>query len=120
MSDSQPSDLFCPVCGSKPDLAEAIERESFACQNCGTALVVKRKGDWIYLVVSVSAACAIAYAQGLESIMFAGAVLVYSLVGQLALHALSWQLNLPKKLECSPSEIQTIGIENSKHLNKMD
>jgi hypothetical protein len=106
--------IKCPACDVALDLAAIAETGSFDCQSCGTALLLKMKGEWIYLLVSLTLASAVAYVQGLESIVFAGGVLLCGLVAQLALHALSWQLGLPKKVVPVPPVIQTLGVGSRK------
>ena len=113
MEKNSGAELFsCPKCQYVFNLNELDNTSMFSCPNCGVGLVVKHTYHWLYVVVSLLCAGLVAHAQGLRSIVFAGAVVIYSAVFLVIVHLLSFLLTLPKKFDLRQPHIQEIGLDS--------
>jgi len=95
----------CPDCGFKIDRA-AISGLRLKCPNCGSELLATFRYNLAYATAAVLAGVGIGYAQGLSSIVLAGASLIYGAVILFGLRAAAWSLGMPLVLKRSPTFIQ--------------
>jgi len=105
--------LSCPECSFNIS-REEVQAVPFNCPSCETELTVRHKGNWLYAVTSFACAWLVAYEQRLESVMFAGGLLIYWAVAGVAIKALAWPLGLPVKLVRAGGYLQTLGIGSRK------
>ena len=109
--------LNCPFCRSQiteEQLRDMAEASSFSCPVCMKAFRPALKHHWIYVLLALAGAWTVAYMKGFQSIVFAGAFLIYSAIAMLLLEVLGVALGLPKEaLKPHPPFIQRLGLGDS-------
>ncbi len=101
----------CPQCGVVFKVGELEEAAPLACPSCGAGFTVEYKYDWLYLFACVLCASLIAYLQGFQSVVFWGAVLIYSAIGAASVNLLGFKLKLPKRFVLIAPHTQTLDID---------
>jgi hypothetical protein len=91
----------CPKCNA-PLTAEELRVEPPICPTCKAKLQVLIKANWIYAVLSLTAASGIAKVQGYQSIVFAFWVLIYATIILFLIKFYRWELHLPIKVVEKP------------------
>ncbi len=69
------------------------------CPSCGVSFRVQHKYQCAYWIVSLLSAILVAYLQDLESIIFAGAIVLYFVLALSGMEALSFRFKLPLRFQ---------------------
>ena len=93
----------CPKCQYVFNLDELDNTSLFSCPNCDVGLVVKHTYHWLYVVVSLLFAGLVAYVQGLHSIVFAGAMVIYATVFLVIVHLAQFFTWIAKEVRPAPA-----------------
>lgn len=91
----------CPKCKAQLTVDE-LRIIPAICPVCKAQLQVLIKANWIYMVLSIAIACAIAGIQGYKSIVFVFWVLIYGTVILFIIKFYRWELHLPIKVIAVP------------------
>ena len=83
-----------------------------SCPRCGVAFSVEYKYHWLHVILSISCGWSVAYLQGLHSIVFVGAWVIYSAVCLIVVDLLGFPLKLPKRFTVPASYVQSLDIHS--------
>jgi hypothetical protein len=93
----------CPKCHT-PLWDGDLRVSPIICPGCKTELQVLFKAGWIYTAVSFGLGVAVAYLQGLQSIILGICALFYGVVILGAITTYRWELHLPIKIVEKPDQ----------------
>jgi hypothetical protein len=83
----------------------------FTCPRCKVAFSVEYKYHWLHILLAIGCGWFVAHFQGLHSIVFCGAWVIYSAAGMLVIGLLGFPLKLPKRFTMLRSNVQSLGID---------
>jgi len=101
----------CPKCKAGFGVNDLAESNPLSCPSCGVAFSVEYKYRWVHLAVAIAFGALAAYFQGLRSIVFAGAFVIYAAISILVIELLGFTLKLPKRFTVPASYVQGLDID---------
>jgi uncharacterized C2H2 Zn-finger protein len=107
--------FLCPKCKEGFSVTDLDDTPPLSCPRCGAIFNVQYKYHWVHISLSIACGWAVAYLQGLHSIVFGGAWLVYSAVCLIVIELLGFPLKLPKRFALRTPDVQSLNLDSHDH-----
>jgi DNA-directed RNA polymerase subunit RPC12/RpoP len=101
----------CPRCKASFGVNDLAESNPLSCPSCGIAFSVEYKYHWVHLAAAIVFGALVAHFQGLHSIVFAGAFVIYTAISIFAIELFGFTLKLPKRFTVRAGYVQDLNID---------